>query len=192
MRNFIAFVMIAVAITLAFVACEKNDNNKTDNSAVVDDDNTVIDDDNMIDDNDNANHSVTYNGMAMKGPFYAGGNVTVFACDENGIQTGEAYTSHIENSTGNFTLDAEVSGTVIVKAEGPYFNEIYNESSTGTVRVEAVFNATGAGTQNAFLNPISHIISYCKLKKIQSGDADGVAEIACATILFDELGLPKP
>jgi len=196
MRNFFAFFVVAVAIIFT-VACEKNDNNKTDNSAVVDDDNTVIDDDNMIDDNvvvdeDNIMHSVTYNGMAMKGPFYAGGNVTVFACDENGIQTGEAYTSHIENATGNFTLDAEVNGTVIVKAEGPYFNEIYNESSTGTVRVEAVFNATGAGTQNAFLNPISHIISYCKLKKIQSGDTDGVAEIACATLLFDELSLPKP
>jgi len=196
MRNFFAFFVIAVAIMFT-VACEKNDNNKTDNSAVVDDDNNVddnvvVDDDNNVPDNDNTAHSVTYNGMAMKGPFYAGGNVTVFACDENGIQTGEAYTSHIENATGNFTLDAEVSGTVIVKAEGVYFNEIYNESSTGTVRVEAVFNATGSGTQNAFLNPISHIISYCKLKKIQSGDADDVAEIACATLLFDELSLPKP
>ena len=137
-------------------------------------------------------YSVTYAGMAMKGPFYAGSNVTAFACDENGIQTGQAYTSYIENATGNFNLDTDVSGTVIVKAEGVYFNEIYNESSTGTIRVEAVFNATGAGTQNAFLNPISHAISACKLKKIKEGNSDEDSELACAELLFTELSLPKP
>ena len=192
MRKF--FVLIAVAIVcFAFISCGEN-NAKTDNDLTDEDiiavDNIPLEDVDYVTDEDTV--LVTYKGMAMKGPFYAGGNVTVFACDENGIQTGEAYTSHIENSTGNFTLDAEVNGTVIVKAEGVYFNEIYNESSTGTVRIEAVFNATGSGIQNAFLNPISHIISYCKLKGIQSGDTDGVAEIACATLLFDELGLPKP
>jgi hypothetical protein len=196
MRKKFFWIVVTICCFTLFFACEnktgEKGNDEDKNDVVDDDKNDVVDDDkNDVVDDDQV-HAVTYSGMAMKGPFYPGGNVTVFACDENGIQTGKAYTSHIENATGNFTLDAEVNGTVIVKAEGPYFNEIYNESSTGTVRVEAVFNATGAGTQNAFLNPISHIISYCKLKKIQSGENDELAEIACADLLFGELALPKP
>ncbi len=163
MRNYLVFV-IAVAITCIIVACGGEEKS----------------------------FAVTYNGSAIKGPFYAGGNVTAFACDATGKQTGQAYTAYIENATGNFTLDADVSGTMIVKAEGVYFNELYNESSTGTIRVEAVFNVTGPGSQNAFLNPISHAISACKLKKIKEGTSDTDSELACADLLFTELSLPKP
>lgn len=188
MRNFFTFVLIAVVINLVFVACKKSDNNKTDNSAVVDDDNTVVDDDNTVNDNNISDNDITetkpftIRGAVAKGPLIKGSTLYFTILSEIGEQEGLTLNATTDDDLGQFSykVSADVSPKLVgkvckISATGYFYDEIGDRLSNAPVTLEALFRITDTEVQDARINPLTHMTAKRTLE-LMSG----------ATMVFED------
>ena len=88
--------------------------------------------------------TVSLSGAIQKGPFLNGTSVLVTELNSELTPTGRTFTSQIENNAGLFQLPSiEYSSKYVeLKADGFYFDEIQNESSSAPLTLYAISDIT--------------------------------------------------
>jgi hypothetical protein len=71
-------------------------------------------------------------GVAQKGPYNVGANVSIYELNGSLIQTGNNYSTQIQDNAGSFSIKGMefVSQYVEIKVDGFYFNEVTGEKSS--------------------------------------------------------------
>lgn len=181
MRNFFAFVMIAVAITLAFVACD-NSTSPVDNTNITDNDNNVPDND------VSEPKPFTIRGAVAKGPLVKGSALYFTILSEIGEQEGLILNATTDDDLGRFSykVTADVSPKVVgkvckISATGYFYDEIGDRLSNAPVTLEALFRITDTEIQDARINLLTHMTVKRTLELMSDGimvfeDAQAQAE----------------
>jgi hypothetical protein len=89
---------------------------------------------------------VTLSGAVAKGPFVRGSSVSASPVDAAGMPTGESFSTETTDDAGRFDLTMDVEGTVLLEAEGYYYNEVTSRLSAApnTLRSHHSFAEAGA------------------------------------------------
>ncbi len=96
-------------------------------------------------------------GYVQKGPFLNGTTISVYELSNNHLPTGRIYTSQILDNIGSFEFKnlSLTSEYVELIANGFYFNEVNNESSSAQLTLYALSDLTDKTTLN--VNVLSHL-----------------------------------
>ena len=96
---------------------------------------------------------VSVDGYVQKGPFLNGTSVTVAELQANLAQTGKAYQTLIVDNRGTFALrDLELrSPYVQLRADGFYYNEVTDETSSAQLTLHALSNLADQRSLNVNL-----------------------------------------
>lgn len=107
---------------------------------------------------DNASKTYSVSGKVQKGPFVSGANITINELNSDLEQTGKSFSTTIGNDDGNFTLNSVELGSEIalLTVNGYYFDEVNNNTSTGTLNLQAYANISGKNIVN--INVMTHVI----------------------------------
>lgn len=83
-------------------------------------------------------------GYAQKGPYLNGTSVTIYELTDDLVPTGKNFPSQISDNAGTFEVKNInlISQYVLLKADGFYFNEVTNESSTAQLTLYALSDLT--------------------------------------------------
>jgi uncharacterized protein (TIGR02145 family) len=83
-------------------------------------------------------------GFVQKGPYLNGTSVTIYELTNELVPTGKNFPSQISDNAGTFEIKNInlISQYVLLKADGFYFNEITNESSTAQLTLYALSDLT--------------------------------------------------
>jgi hypothetical protein len=111
---------------------------------------------------------VTLVGAAAKGPFILGTAVSVAPVDAAGNTTGQTFTTQTSDDSGNFSVQFTYTGPVQLSASGYYFNEIEGALSTSILALNGMAGITTSGSQNAYINLLSHI-AFGRVKHLMGG-----------------------
>ncbi len=96
-------------------------------------------------------------GLAEKGPFLAGGSVSVAELDGSLNTTGRNFQGEINTNFGDYSVPVTLASQLVeVSVEGYYFNEISGAVSTGTLRLSALADVAAGSTIN--VNPLTHLV----------------------------------
>ena len=89
-------------------------------------------------------------GYVQKGPYLNGTSVSIYELKDNLEPTGINFPSQILDNKGTFEISNVdlISQYVLLKADGYYFNEIKNESSTGQLTLFALSDITNKTSLN--------------------------------------------
>ncbi len=81
-------------------------------------------------------------GTVFKGPFQAGGEVTLTVLDDSLEPTSETYTGTITDSSGQFAVSADVgTGPIQITATGPFFDEFSDAVTSESLTLSAITEA---------------------------------------------------
>jgi hypothetical protein len=99
----------------------------------------------------------TVSGVAQKGPFGNGTNVTIAECDDSLVPTGRTFRTSIVDNSGSFSLpNVQLSGKYVrLMADGFYFDEVANQLSVSRIALNAVADVTNRPTVN--VNLLTHL-----------------------------------
>ena len=89
-------------------------------------------------------------GYVQKGPYLNGTSVSIYELKDNLEPTGINFPSQILDNKGTFEISNVdlISQYVLLKADGYYFNEIKNESSSGQLTLFALSDITNKTSLN--------------------------------------------
>jgi hypothetical protein len=120
------FIFLAIIVLIGFGACQNKNNSF---------------------------YKEKINGYSQKGPFVNGSSITLFELDEELVQTGNSYNTQIIDNLGSFELSGINLETSVVKfkADGFYFNEIKNSTSTASITLYALSDLTDKSIVNVNL-----------------------------------------
>lgn len=136
--------------------------------------------------------SVTLNGAVNKGPFVTGSTVNVSPVNDSGEPTGEVFTTQTINDLGEFSVNFKYKGYVSLQGQGFYYNEVIGELSGANITLRAFYEVTANGTQDAYINIVTHL-TYNRVKNLISSGMDYPTAIAQAeTELKDALAICPP
>ncbi len=121
----------------------------------------------------------TLMGAAAKGPFILGTGITVSPVDGKGNTTGQSFSSQISDDVGDFSVVFTYLGPVQLSANGYYYNEIGGSLSQSTLTLNGMAAITSSGTQNAYVNLLSHL-EFLRIKFLMNGGATFDAAVAQA------------
>lgn len=90
------------------------------------------------------------NGFIQKGPFLNGTSITISELNSDLSQTGKQFSTQILDNKGDFEIkNIELSSNYVeLNADGFYFNEIENESSSAQLTLFALADITNKSTLN--------------------------------------------
>lgn len=96
-------------------------------------------------------------GVAQKGSFNIGADVTISELDTNYSQTGRNFTSQIISNDGSFEISnlSLVTSNVILKVDGFYFNEVTGDNSGERLTLYAISDVNNQSMVN--VNILSHL-----------------------------------
>ncbi|MCP4313465.1 MAG: hypothetical protein GY790_19580 [Bacteroidetes bacterium] len=96
-------------------------------------------------------------GYIQKGPYLNGTSLTVAELNQEMVQTGKNFNTQITDNRGSFELkQMELSSQFVeLKADGFYYNEVADETSSARLVLYALSNLTDKSTLN--VNLISHL-----------------------------------
>lgn len=119
--------ILAVAATMAFASCKKDDSKKT--------------------------QVYTLAGVAQKGPFVAGANVTIIELDQSLTPTGKTFSSTIDNNAGHFSFpNVEFASSYVqLKVEGQCYNEIAGGVDMSPITLSSIVDISSGSTINVNL-----------------------------------------
>lgn len=108
----------------------------------------------------NEAHSVSIEelkGYIQKGPYLNGTTISVAELNQDMIQTGKNFNTQITDNRGSFELKGvELSSQFVeLKADGFYYNEVTDETSSARLILYALSDLTDKSTLN--VNLISHL-----------------------------------
>lgn len=99
----------------------------------------------------------TVTGVAQKGPLVAGSALTLQVLDSTMTQTGESFTTDIQNDDGFFSLgDVDLGGNPFLEifADGFYYNEVTDEISNDRLSLFTLAEPSGSDIN---INVLSHL-----------------------------------
>ena len=98
-------------------------------------------------------------GKVEKGPFVRGSTVDMRTLDKQMTQTGNSYTTTIENNTGDFNFGSLQVNSPYAKltADGYFFNEVNGELSSSAIKMDAIVDLSDNSTVN--VNVLTHLKS---------------------------------
>jgi hypothetical protein len=100
---------------------------------------------------------VTLHGAVAKGPFVQGSSVTVSPVDGLGNPSGTNYPTSTIDDVGQFNVAFNYVGPVLLTGSGYYYNEVSGALSGSSLTLKALANIDAAGTQNAYINLVTHL-----------------------------------
>jgi hypothetical protein len=164
------YLIIASLLLVFLVSCDDDKtNNKTNNGT-----------------------SVQLSGAVEKGPFVIGSSVSVNILDSDLNPTGSVFNTQTTSDLGEFFISFSTSSTVKLEGKGYYYNELSGELSGAELTLRALYIPETSGTQNAFINIITHLTIERIVFLVQNGetfsDATAIAEIE----LKNELAITIP
>jgi hypothetical protein len=136
--------------------------------------------------------SVTLKGAVHKGPLILGSTVQAAMLNDSGNQTGEVFYSTTINELGQFELILPKPGDVELIGDGFYFNEIAGTLSGASITLHALATVTSSGTQNAYVNAVTHMAYRRALKLHREGAKLDEAIARAEGELRGELGIIYP
>lgn len=142
---------------------------------------------------------VTLSGAVNKGPYVLGSTVSVSPVDGDGEPSGEVFLTQTRNDLGEFEVEVPGRGFVALEGNGFYFNEVTGDLSAAPITLRAFYEVTSDGSQQAYVNPFTHLSSL-RVKELATdgqsiagaiAQAEGelVAELAVGAADF-ALGAP--
>jgi len=141
MKNHIIVLMFLV---VAFLACDKNEAGGP--------------------------YAANVSGLAQKGPFLKGSDVTIIELSDNLIPTGKTFFSTIEDNSGYFSIPeiSFESQYIQIKVEGKFFNEVMGGvSGFDRISLFAIDDISEASTIN--VNILTHLLQARILTLINGG-----------------------
>lgn len=144
-------------------------------------------------------------GFVQKGPYLNGTSVTIYELSEDLLATGKNFPSQILDNKGTFEIkNIDLSSKyVLLKADGFYFNEVDNASSTAQLTLLALSDLTNKTSLN--LNVLStlekdrveYLItngkSFAEAKEQAQSEILDIFEISKANMTeSEELDISKP
>jgi hypothetical protein len=89
-------------------------------------------------------------GLAQKGPFVIGSNISIFELNTDLTQTGKTYSTQISDNTGSFRVNSlELKSQFVeIKADGFYFNEVSGDKSTAPLTLFTLSDVTDKSNIN--------------------------------------------
>lgn len=122
-------------------------------------------DNNSGDDSGTMVQSVTLTGAVQKGPFVLGSTVNVSPLDAKGSPSGQVFNTKTISDLGEFKVDFMASGLVSLEGSGFYYNEISGGLSAANLTLRALYQIKASGTQNAYINLVTHL-TYDRVKNL--------------------------
>ena len=96
-------------------------------------------------------------GVAQKGPFIIGSNVTVNLLTDSGQATTDTIITSTADDLGNFSFKLDTPRLVHVKVDGFHFNEISGAVSASQITLNATFDTRD--TSFVIVNVLTHLIN---------------------------------
>lgn len=131
-------------------------------------------------------------GKVQKGPFLNGTSITI--AELNGMmgQTGKNFGTQITDNSGSFELSqfGLNSQFVELKADGFYYNEIYDESSSARLILYALSNLSDKSTLN--VNLLSHLEKDRVYHLIEEGLSFSEAKAKAQKEILRVFSIEKP
>lgn len=164
-------VPILVLLLGLFVACQKDEIDSNTN-------------------NEPKNYS--FSGVAQKGPFIIGSNITLNELNSNLGQTGKSFSTVINDNDGSFSLsNIELnSDLVLLTSNGFYFSEIYGELSGATLSLQSITDL--AGNESVSINVLTHLTKGRIEKLVADGMSYQAANEQAKSELITFLGVTEP
>jgi len=114
--------------------------------------------------------TVSVSGYVQKGPFINGTSITINELKSDLTQTGKNYSAQILDNKGTFEINnvSFESPYVELKADGFYFNEVSNETSSAQLTLYALSDISNDSTLNV------NVLSYLEKGRMQYLIANGL------------------
>jgi hypothetical protein len=109
-------------------------------------------------------------GLAQKGPFLMGSDVTIIELNNELNPTGKVFFSTIEDNTGYFSFPDVVfeSNFIQIKAEGEYFNEVIGSvNAFSEIILQSIVDISDNSTIN--VNIITHLVQARAIQLVNEG-----------------------
>ncbi|MDA3821818.1 MAG: hypothetical protein PF450_04285 [Bacteroidales bacterium] len=123
----------------------------------------------------------TVSGFVQKGPYQNGTSLEIFELTEDLNPTGKIYLSQILDNRGTFEVpNIDLSSQFVeIKADGFYFNEVKNESSSAQLTLYALADLSDRSTVN--VNILSSLersrVKYLLSKRKSFGQSKALAQV---------------
>lgn len=108
---------------------------------------------------------VSLSGAVEKGPFVLGSSISVSPLDAEGRFTGSQFKTQTINDLGEFRVDFVGGGYVSIEGEGFYFNEVTGALSGANLTLRAFYPIPSEGTQEVYLNLLTHL-TYLRVQAL--------------------------
>lgn len=131
---------------------------------------------------------VVLTGAVQKGPFIIGSNLDVVLADSAGEPTGEVFPTTITNDLGEFEVSFTHAGPLTLVGDGFHYNEVTGAISTAPISLRALHTITTAGTQQAYVNLVTHL-SERRARSLLDGSDVATAVAQAEQELVSALGV---
>jgi hypothetical protein len=108
-------------------------------------------------------------GAVNKGPFVQGSAVDVYPVDSTGNPSGSDYPTITSDALGDFSVTFAYQGPVLLKGEGYYYNEATGRLSMAPLTLNALASVSTNGTQNAYINLVTHLAETRETRLLGDG-----------------------
>ncbi|MBI5549483.1 MAG: hypothetical protein HY901_36820 [Deltaproteobacteria bacterium] len=136
--------------------------------------------------------AVELRGAVEKGPFVIGSSIQVSTLDPNLNPTGQVFNTQTTNDRGEFSISFEAAGAVALEGEGYYYNEVVGALSSSTLTLRAFYVPSGSGSQQAYVNLVTHLTTERIKSLVSGGQPFGEAVTLAETELRAELDVTLP
>lgn len=130
-------------------------------------------------------------GYVEKGPYLSGSSITIQPIDERLFSLGGSYSTSTSNACGEYNINIAKmpTATVLLTANGSYYNEDYHEVSKDRITLNAIVDLSKGGKHN--INILTNFKYYRIVKLVQNGLTLSAASEQAQKELLNAFGLSK-
>jgi hypothetical protein len=130
-------------------------------------------------------------GSVEKGPFLSGSSINIQPIDERLFSLGGLYTTSTSNACGEYNINIAKmpTSTVLLTANGSYYDEDYHEVSKDRITLNAIVDLSKGGKHN--INILTNFKYYRIVKLVQNGLTLSAAREQAQKELLNAFGLSK-
>lgn len=130
-------------------------------------------------------------GCVEKGPFLSESSINIQPIDERLFSLGGLYTTSTSNACGEYNINIAKmpTSTVLLTANGSYYNEDYHEVSKDRITLNAIVDLSKGGKHN--INILTNFKYYRIVKLVQNGLTLSAAREQAQKELLNAFGLSK-
>jgi hypothetical protein len=136
--------------------------------------------------------NTTLTGTVAKGPFKAGGSISVFSLTKSGKSTAPIASGTVTNDSGAFsvTLAGTPVGPVVIEASGNYESEIDGSTvnSGGAIQSVAYIDQSTATFPDLLVTPVTHLVANTVLANPGTATRSTIRQIGVR--VAQNLGFP--